>query len=656
MLRSLPQPHSSTVPPPTSDSLDMQSNSLDYNSSNRDSQPSNHYSQDQQQSSKNRTTDSAATLSSSPVKPDSPTRPYSHVSMSQPTTPKPTGSPTLQPLHSTTQPPSPQGLQPQQEAPLHGTSHPYLVNNSVRRKRRESDYTSDTPTFGMTKYNGNIYATDKSTVLDVHIQSKVDRGFFLADNDWTCYRRNYFQVSSSFSLQSVVVLYDGQELPCFVQDQDMLHEVEQFYMGITARLSDNDKQILLIQHTAKRDKGPQNTPEPKPIRPGGNLSFSSVGANQSIVTFERIQFKSATANNGKRRAAQQYYVIMMELYAKMRYSGKLVPVASTQSQPLVVRGRSPGHYAESNGSSSATVGGPLRRHQYRHHPSSHSYSALTSPPMIPGHTPTFSSHAASSSTMYAPEYPSSYDYPPHSAHNTNNNNSGMHYAYGSVAPNSQHPIHHPSGPYEYHASSPTSPQHQSPVPPPHSYPPVPSRPETSVYDSPYPSSIQQHHQQQHYAPHMHRSESAPSAYDHFKDEEHHQQQQQEHHHQQQEHHHQQQQQQQWARYRMASSPGQLHPGNHSSDHAPYLSRPGPHEQHNNHHAYYSQPQPPMPYYHHPPGYGPSSSIPPPPVDTYQHNYAPNWQQWRPQVAHPVEEYPANGKGNEEEGIKMESKA
>ncbi|ORZ19756.1 hypothetical protein BCR42DRAFT_410453 [Absidia repens] len=599
MLHSLPQqPHSSTTVRPTSDPLDMQQQSAPLEYSSREPQAQQQqYSQNHHQQHPSKSMDSPSATASPVKSADSPTRSCPNVSMSQPTTPRPTGSPSLQPLHSVTQPSSPTNETSITFSSLPPPPPPYLMNGSgsIRRKRRESDYTSDTPTFGMTHYNGNIYATDKSSVLDVRIQSKVDRGFFLADNDWTCYRRNYFQISSSFSLQGVVVLYDGQELPCFVQDQDMLHEVDQFYIGISARLSDCDKQILLIQHTAKRDKGPQNTPEARPIRPGGNLSFSSVGANQSIVTFERIQFKSATANNGKRRAAQQYYIVVMELFAKVRSSGKLVPVASTESQPVVVRGRSPGHYAESHGSTSSSsttkvsvgsaeaAGGPIRRQMHHPHPS----SALTSPPMIPGHhhphhTPTYSQQHP----MYASDYPSSYDYPS-SGHNGGN---GIHYVYAPshagvpmVPPPASSSS--PGGSYDYHASPTTSSHPQQSLPPPpvhhHPYPAPPLRSDSSssnVYDHPY--------QQQHYAslpPPMHRSESAPSAYDHFKEDEQQQQQQQ-------------QQQQHWARVRMASTPS--HTGNHSpsTDHPPpFVASTHPH-----HHPYYPQPQlqPPMSYYHH----------------------------------------------------------
>lgn len=169
----------------------------------------------------------------------------------------------------------------------------------------------------------------------------------MADNDWTCYRRNYFQVSSAFSIQGTNHGLNDVETPCLVEVEGTYHTVQQFLLGISARVSNSDKKIELVQHTPKRDKGPQMVPQAKAIRAGGNLNLSSVGSNQNIVTFERVQFKTATANNGKRRAAQQYYVIIVDLYVQCD-NGEQYKVASSQSAPLVVRGRSPGHYADNH--------------------------------------------------------------------------------------------------------------------------------------------------------------------------------------------------------------------------------------------------------------------------------------------------------------------
>lgn len=218
-----------------------------------------------------------------------------------------------------------------------------------------------------------VCVADVENRLDVRIQSKFDRGFFIADNDWTCYRRNYFQVSATFNVQGFPMYYQNQEEMGYLVrgDNDQLYPVNGFMMGISARVADEDKLISLVQHSPKRDKGPQSIPEPKPVRAGGDLSVMSATTDQSVVTFERIQFKSATANNGKRRAAQQYYVLLVELFARLE-SGHLIKVASNRSAPLVVRGRSPGHYAERTGKNGSEE--PQRPQQ----PSS--ASSVASPP------------------------------------------------------------------------------------------------------------------------------------------------------------------------------------------------------------------------------------------------------------------------------------
>ncbi|KAJ2841562.1 hypothetical protein J3B02_005852, partial [Coemansia erecta] len=194
---------------------------------------------------------------------------------------------------------------------------------------------------------------------------QIDRGFFQSENEWTCYRRNYFQISSYFWLcANDQPVKDAADCQCYIplspdinadnntstgaEDQSVdtttsYAAVNGFSLGISARVSDDSTSVELVQHTPKRDKGPQTIPQPQSIRPSANGVAEA--EDPDMVSFERLQFKTATANNGRRRAAQQYYILSLQIYADCA-NGKKVLLASTSSCPVVVRGRSPGHYID----------------------------------------------------------------------------------------------------------------------------------------------------------------------------------------------------------------------------------------------------------------------------------------------------------------------
>ncbi|KAJ2866729.1 hypothetical protein GGI22_001210 [Coemansia erecta] len=203
--------------------------------------------------------------------------------------------------------------------------------------------------FNRTEQALDLYSIDRLNKYTVRLFPQVDRGFFLSDNDWTCYRRNYFQVSSTFSIVGANGPVSSPECPCIVVgaagNGSSARTVNRFLVGISAQIANSDKAVKLVQHTPKRDKGPQNTPEPQPIRATDSISQSALGISTNSICFERLQFKTATANNGKRRAAQQYYELTVELLAECD-DGSCLSVAHSKSSPIVVRGRSPGHYAD----------------------------------------------------------------------------------------------------------------------------------------------------------------------------------------------------------------------------------------------------------------------------------------------------------------------
>ncbi|KAH6634556.1 hypothetical protein B0J18DRAFT_461717 [Chaetomium sp. MPI-SDFR-AT-0129] len=240
------------------------------------------------------------------------------------------------------------------------------------------------PLVTMTSLGHLSYGDASATPIKVEINGAIDKGFFMADSEWTCYRRNYFSCVCSFSLMPTM---HNSPIHFLQTGSSQAYTVLGFAMCISAVVSDNDSHTIeLVQHTPKRDKGPTAKPEKtrlsaKPPQsshhplsslyagPDGSLGSSRYDqgfgqAQQSSAptehTFERIQFKQATANNGKRRAAQQYYHLIVELWADVgqQASDQWVKVAYRKSAKMIVRGRSPGHYqSERRPSTSSGPGG-----------------------------------------------------------------------------------------------------------------------------------------------------------------------------------------------------------------------------------------------------------------------------------------------------------
>lgn len=240
------------------------------------------------------------------------------------------------------------------------------------------------------------YSDAPGNQIKPEINGTIDKGFFLADNEWTCYRRNYFSCICSFHIPSST--HPQAALHFTPSGSSQPYQVAGWAMCISAVVSENDAHTIeLVQHTPKRDKGPIAPPEKIRLNPktpqaahhplghyaGADMGLagSSRAYEQSMYgqmphpsmhaslptehTFERIQFKQATANNGKRRAAQQYYHLLVELYADIRPQGQgneqFLKVAHKKSAKMIVRGRSPGHYQNERRASTSSgpgAGGP----------------------------------------------------------------------------------------------------------------------------------------------------------------------------------------------------------------------------------------------------------------------------------------------------------
>ena len=240
----------------------------------------------------------------------------------------------------------------------------------------------EAPPFEETSILESIVADVGGTQQTVkpEVQAKIGRGFFASDGKWTCYRRNYFSVTCSFSLHPW-----PSTAPLYIRHSDnTLEPIRGFGMAISAIVNGQYSETReLVQHTPKRDKQSERKPErvtlqpsPPPSltgvsmgncnHPGFPLGSHSMDYNPSFTggpqpcqpptshMFERIQFQKATANNGKRRAQQQFYNLVVELYAEVR--GEWIKIARRHSDQMVVRGRSPGHYKDGRRDSAASMG------------------------------------------------------------------------------------------------------------------------------------------------------------------------------------------------------------------------------------------------------------------------------------------------------------
>ncbi|KAJ5215869.1 p53-like transcription factor DNA-binding [Penicillium cinerascens] len=246
----------------------------------------------------------------------------------------------------------------------------------------------EAPPFEETSILESIVAEVGGTQQTVkpEVQAKIGRGFFSSDGKWTCYRRNYFAVTCSFSLHPW-----PSTVPLYIRHPDQtLEPIRGFAMSISAIVNGQYGDTReLVQHTPKRDKQSERKPSRIPLQPspppslGGSpgshghagfplgsqpLDYGApfTGVPQPCAQpatshmFERIQFQKATANNGKRRAQQQFYNLVVELHAEVAGSmgndPQWVLIARKHSHQMVVRGRSPGHYKDGRRDSTASMG------------------------------------------------------------------------------------------------------------------------------------------------------------------------------------------------------------------------------------------------------------------------------------------------------------
>lgn len=222
--------------------------------------------------------------------------------------------------------------------------------------------------------------------VEASISATIHKNFFIGEKFYTCYRRNYMACNCSFSLSPYL---PGVQMHFTPMGSSQPLALAGFAMCISAVVSAHQHQeVTILQHTPKRDKGPINEPSKQSLGPKkahngstpphlGGYHESGVSSSRPMYSdiygmngcqtlptehnFDRIQFKTATANNGERRAGQQCYRLVVELWgdlgSTLENADRWVKVAIQKSTEIVVRGRSPGHYQKERRKSQGSGGG-----------------------------------------------------------------------------------------------------------------------------------------------------------------------------------------------------------------------------------------------------------------------------------------------------------
>lgn len=271
-----------------------------------------------------------------------------------------------------------------------------LEGNLKKVAPRSSDLYKIGPQFNETRHHQDVYCQGNDLEVTPRLHARIDRGFEMGDEGtWIGYKRNYFTLVASFSIDDFDFLrfidnkfYTYEKLK---SGQEKV-EISYFAIRLVAKCTDDEVNISLVQHTPKRDKGPQFPPPIYPAVPGDLPDHTTVkiSSNKRNVTkidnlnkifyfdradyyretnlntvkdnsilknypsdsiariarFERIQFtssirmRSSSVNN-------RFFTLHVELLGIIEdEDSHIQPIllSSIESPPLIIRGRSPSNY------------------------------------------------------------------------------------------------------------------------------------------------------------------------------------------------------------------------------------------------------------------------------------------------------------------------
>lgn len=209
-------------------------------------------------------------------------------------------------------------------------------------------------------------STCSQSVVDFHqrpaslaIQAQLHGMFFLAESsrtltgelasspaELTCYRRNLFQITGNVTLPRLMQYYYNE------QGERIQIQSQELTISATESVEGSPVKIISVPWktpaTGQAPPPPEEKVEKEPTSIALDQSANhDVDAEYSVfpIAWKRLQFRVATANNGRRRELQQHFTIKLSVTATLE-DGSKVSLCDALSGPIIVRGRSPRNFQQ----------------------------------------------------------------------------------------------------------------------------------------------------------------------------------------------------------------------------------------------------------------------------------------------------------------------
>ena len=204
---------------------------------------------------------------------------------------------------------------------------------------------------------------DKHIILDangrrhhIDLAAQIHGMFFLSEMsdarsaglpvqpELTCYRRNLFQISGTVTTRQgplSVITERGERF--YIMSLEVVVSASESVDGHAVKL------IVIPWKTPPPNSpevghGLEHEPATIPLLPNDEESLEANNETSVYsIAFRRMQFRVATANNGRRRELQQHFTLHLNVVAILLNETR-INLCETITAPIVVRGRSPRNF------------------------------------------------------------------------------------------------------------------------------------------------------------------------------------------------------------------------------------------------------------------------------------------------------------------------